>query len=250
MGLVIFGIIGYPLAYSGSGVWFSERFKSEGKDSYIYQNFPLSSLDEFPPLFRKHPAIKGLNVTIPYKKQIIPWLEELDPKADKIGAVNTILVKREKGNIHLKGFNTDAEGFHRSANFSGHRKALILGTGGAAKAVAYALSRMGISFLFVSRSERSSDCISYEMLTEDVVSSHTLIVNATPLGMFPDEESFPPIPYHFLTNDHFLYDLVYYPRLTNFLKKAALAGAKIQNGLKMLEIQAELSYRIWNMHEI
>jgi len=250
MALVIFGIIGYPLTHSGSEVWFNEKFKSEGKESYIYHNFPLSSLDEFPPLFRNHPAIKGLNVTIPYKEQIIPWLEELDPTADRIGAVNTILVMREKGNIHLKGFNTDADGFQRSANFSGHRKALILGTGGASKAVAYTLRRVGVSFFFVSRSKQSSDCISYEMLTEDVISSHTLIINATPLGMFPNEESFPPIPYHYLTNDHFLYDLVYYPRLTSFLKKASSAGAKIQNGLKMLEIQAELSYRIWKSHEI
>jgi shikimate dehydrogenase len=244
--MIIYGLIGYPLSHSRSGSWFAEKLRIEGKSGYSYLDFPLSSLDEFPALLCNHPGLAGLNVTIPYKEQIIPWLEDLDPKAEKIGAVNTILIKRDRGHIHLKGFNTDAEGFRQSADFSGHRKALILGTGGAARAVAFALAEKGISYLFVSRSKKSTLHISYQELSEEVFSSHTLVVNATPLGMFPSEETFPPIPYHFLSENHFLYDLVYNPGITVFLKKGSTAGARVQNGIKMLEIQAELSYRIWN----
>jgi len=245
MALVIYGLIGYPLTHSGSVTWFADKLRNEGKQGYLYRNLPLSSLDEFPSIFRKYPGLKGLNVTIPYKEKIIPWLEELDPKAEKIGAVNTILLHRERGNIHLKGYNTDADGFIQSADFSRHKHALILGTGGAAKAVAYALSEMGISFLFVSRTKRSENQLTYPELTEETISKYTLIVNATPSGMFPHDETFPLIPYHFLSERHFLYDLVYNPELTLFLMKGAAAGAAIQNGLRMLGIQAELSYRIW-----
>jgi shikimate dehydrogenase len=244
--MITYGLIGYPLSHSGSGSWFAEKLRKEGRSGHRYLNFPLSSLDKFPGLLHKHPGLKGLNVTIPYKEQIIPLLDELDAKAGKIGAVNTILIRREKGNIHLKGFNTDADGFLQSADFSKHRRALILGSGGAAKAVAYALAEMGISFLFVSRSKKSADHISYTELTAEVLSSHTLIVNATQLGMFPSTETFPPIPYHFLSENHFLYDLVHNPEMTIFLKEGSAAGAMIQNGLRMLWIQAELSYRIWN----
>jgi shikimate dehydrogenase len=244
--MIRYGLIGYPLSHSGSGTWFTEKLRKEGKSGYHYLNFPLSTLDEFPRLFRKYPALKGLNVTIPYKEQIIPWLEELDPVAVKIGAVNTILIHRERGNVHIKGFNTDAEGFHQSADFSGHRHALILGTGGAAKAVAYALTEMGISFIHVSRAVKSAKQIPYEDLSEEVIENNTLIINTTPLGMFPSVESFPPLPYHLLSQKHFLYDLVYYPAMTVFLKKGLETGSRIQNGQKMLEIQADLSYRIWN----
>jgi len=244
--MIIFGLIGYPLSHSGSGSWFAEKLRKEGRSGCRYLNFPLSSLEKFPALLRKHTGLTGLNVTIPYKEQIIPWLDELDPIAGKIGAVNTILIHREKEHIHLKGFNTDADGFLKSADFSKHRNALILGSGGAAKAVAYALAEMGIFFLFVSRSKKSADHITYQELSAEVFSSHTLIVNATPLGMFPSVKTFPPIPYHFLSENHFLYDLVYNPGMTIFLKKGSAAGAMVQNGLRMLEIQAELSYRIWN----
>jgi shikimate dehydrogenase len=244
--MIIYGLIGNPLSHSRSGSWFEEKLRKDGKSGYSYLDFLLSSLDEFPGLLCKHPALAGLNVTIPYKEKIIPWLEELDPKAEKIGAVNTIRIRRDKGHIHLKGFNTDADGFRQSADFSGHHKALILGTGGAAKAVAFALSEKGISYLFVSRSKKSSHHISYEELSEELLVSHTLIINATPLGMFPSDETFPPIPYQFLSENHFLYDLVYNPGITVFLKKGSAAGTRVQNGLKMLEIQAELSYRIWN----
>jgi shikimate dehydrogenase len=244
--MVIYGLIGYPLTHSWSGAWFAEKLRKAGKPGYRYLDFPLPTLEEFPPLFRKYPGLVGLNVTIPYKEQIIPFLEILDPKAEKIGAVNTILISHEKGNIHLIGFNTDADGFSNSADFSGHRNALILGTGGASKAVAFALAELGISYLFVSRSKKSAAKISYEDLSEDVISSHTLIVNTTPLGMFPSIETCPPIPYQFLTEQHFLYDLVYNPQMTLFLKMGLTAKANVQNGLKMFELQAEMSYAIWN----
>jgi shikimate dehydrogenase len=244
--MIRYGLIGFPLSHSGSGALFAEKLRKEGKSGYHYLNFPLSTLDEFPQLFRKYPALKGLNVTIPYKEKIIPWLEELDPVAGKIGAVNTILIHRERGNIHLKGFNTDADGFRQSADFSGHRNALILGSGGAAKAVAYAFTEMGISFSYVSRTKKSAKQIAYEDLSEEVIARNTLIINTTPLGMFPSIETFPPIPYQLLSEKHFLYDLVYYPAMTLFLKKGSASGARIQNGQKMLEIQADLSYRIWN----
>lgn len=244
--MIKYGLIGFPLSHSGSGVWFIEKLRREGKSGYNYHNFPLSTLDEFPHLFRKYPGLRGLNVTIPYKEKIIPWLEELDPVAGKIGAVNTILIHRERGNVHMKGFNTDAEGFRQSADFSGHRHALILGTGGAAKAVAYAFTEMGITFSYVTRTKKSETQIAYKDLSEKIMGRNTLIINATPLGMFPSIETFPPIPYHLLSDHHFLYDLVYSPAMTVFLKNGAAAGARIQNGQKMLEIQADLSYRIWN----
>jgi shikimate dehydrogenase len=245
MAIVIYGLIGYPLSHSGSESWFADKLRNEGKAGYLYKKLPLASLDEFPSILDKYPDLKGLNVTIPYKEKIIPRLEELDPKAEKIGSVNTILIHREEGKVHLKGFNTDADGFLQSADFSRHRQALILGTGGAAKAVAYALAETGISFLFVSRSKRSETHLTYPELTEEIISKHPLIVNATPIGMYPDIETFPPIPYHLLSERHFLYDLVYNPEMTVFLKKGAAAGAAIQNGFRMLSNQAEISYRIW-----
>jgi shikimate dehydrogenase len=244
--MIRYGLIGNPLSHSWSGTWFTEKLQKEGKAVYRYVNFPLASLEEFPQLFRNHPGLRGLNVTTPYKEQIIPWLEELDEKAEKIGAVNTILIHRERGNIHMKGFNTDADGFLKSANFSGHRKALILGTGGAAKAVAYALSRKAISFKFVSRIKKTSGHLLYSEITKEIISTHTLIVNATPLGMSPSTGNFPDIPYPYLSENHFLYDLVYNPEMTTFLSKGSDMGARIQNGAKMLHLQAELSYEIWN----
>jgi shikimate dehydrogenase len=243
--MIIYGLIGYPLLHSESEAWFAEKLRKEGHPCHIYANFPLKSLNEFPPLFCKHTCLKGLNVTMPYKEEIIPWLEELDPAAQKIGAVNTVLIRRERGNVHLRGFNTDSDGFMQSADFSGHSNALILGTGGAAKAVGYALQRLGISFQFVSRNKSTNNYLTYQELTKDHFASNSLIVNATPSGMIP-ENSFPPIPYQFLSKEHFLYDLVYFPSTTKFLKYGSEAGCRIQNGYKMLERQAELSYRIWN----
>ena len=244
--MIRYGLIGYPLSHSWSGSWFTEKLHTEGKSAYRYVNFPLASLEEFPGLFRNHPGLRGLNVTIPYKVKIIPWLEELDEKAEKIGAVNTILIHRERGNIHMKGFNTDADGFLRSADFSGHRNALILGTGGAARAVAFALEQLGITFRFVSRKKGPLKHLTYREVTKEVVKEHTLIINATPLGMYPLTGSLPPIPYEYLSKRNFLYDLIYNPEMTAFLNKGSERGTRIQNGLHMLHCQAELSYRLWN----
>ena len=243
--MIRYGLIGFPLTHSGSIEWFTEKLSGEGKSVYRYVNFPLSSLEEFPQVIRNNPYLIGLNVTMPYKVSIIHWLEELDELAQAVGAVNTILIQREKGNVHLKGYNTDVEGFLNSSDFSLHRSALILGTGGAAKAVAYALSRLGIQHHFVSRNPRTAFDLSYSELTDKTIKENTLIINATPLGMNP-AAGIPEIPYYCLTKAHFLYDLVYNPPMTPFLVQGERFGSRVQNGKAMLIRQAEQSYRIWS----
>jgi shikimate dehydrogenase len=232
-----FGLIGYPLSHSYSALYFPE---------YSYQLFPLPDLAELPVLLKAQPGLTGLNVTIPYKERIIPYLHHVMEPAGKIGAVNVVRIREKDGDLYLEGYNTDAEGFRKSADFSGHREALILGTGGAAKAVAYVLQELGMAVHFVSRAPAASGILSYPQLTPEVMVSHTLIVNATPLGMYPAQETFPPIPYELLTERHFLYDLVYNPPITLFLKRGAHAGCRLQNGETMLRLQAEASYRIFN----
>jgi shikimate dehydrogenase len=244
--MITYGLIGYPLTHSYSSRLFADKLSREGKSGYRYMNFPLASLNEFPALFRKYTALRGLNVTLPYKQEIIPWLEEIDEAAREIGAVNTIRITRERGNVHLRGFNTDAEGFLQSADFSGHKHALILGTGGASKAVAYGLRNLGMDALFVSRNPDAASAISYSDLSKDLIRERTLIVNATPLGMYPDVDTYPEIPYEHLSSRHFLYDLVYNPSLTAFLRKGSASGANVQNGMEMLKNQADLSYQLWN----
>jgi shikimate dehydrogenase len=192
-----------------------------------------------------YPGIRGLNVTIPYKEKILPFLNTLDPVAMEIGAVNTIDIIRKNGLLVMNGYNTDASGFEKSIRLEGQINALILGTGGAAKAVAYALGKMRVNFLFVSRTHHAPGTVSYPGLSKEILKKHTLIINATPLGMYPDTSAYPGIPYEYLTKDHFLYDLVYNPVQTEFLKKGKAMGAKVQNGLQMLCNQAELSYSIW-----
>jgi shikimate dehydrogenase len=187
-----------------------------------------------------------LNVTIPYKEKIIHYLDELDGTAKEIGAVNTIKIFRKNRIIFLKGYNTDSEAFRISADFRGYSKAIILGTGGSAKAVKFALNKLGIQSLFVSRHKRNSETIVYTGLTREMLSKYTLIINATPVGMYPETGASPDIPYHFLTQFHFLYDLIYNPEMTLFLQFGKERNAGIQNGLKMLQIQAEKSYEIWN----
>jgi shikimate dehydrogenase len=186
-----------------------------------------------------------LNVTIPFKEKILPFLDDLDPVAKKIGAVNTVKIIHTKGMTVLKGYNTDAGGFRDSINLAEHKAALILGTGGASKAVAFVLQSLGIKFLFVSRRNTGPDIIHYSGLSKEVIMKYTLIINTSPLGMFPYISSYPLIPYSCLTKDHFLYDLVYHPPETEFLKKGKALGTSIQNGLQMLYHQAELSYDIW-----
>ena len=243
----LFGLIGYPLLHSWSEGFFNEKFSGESPVKNKYRVFPLENIGEFQGLLQDHPDLTGLNVTIPYKVKILPFLDELDPVAKETGAVNTILISRAGDRVHLKGFNTDVTGFTGSADFTGYSSALLLGTGGAARAVAYSLRHLGIPFQFVSRNPRQGVAIGYDEITGKEMEENRLIINATPLGMFPDAGSCPPLPYEYLTPGHFLYDLVYNPPLTEFLRHGDRAGARIMNGMKMLHLQAESSWEIWNM---
>jgi len=212
----------------------------------LYWNFPLENITDFPGLLKVNPDLAGLNVTIPYKEQIIPFLDELETVAAKIGAVNTIKFLRRKKTRVLKGFNSDIFGFTESLKefLTGKvDRALILGTGGASKAVTFSLDQMGIEYRFVSR---KPGFIDYRDIDRGVMEQHRLIINTTPLGTFPDVGSYPPIPYEFLTPSHLLFDLVYNPAETVFLKKGKERGAAVTNGLRMLHLQAEKSWEIWN----
>lgn len=246
-----FGLIGFPLSHSFSKRYFTEKFISQGtSDSFEYLNFELSDLSEFPQLLSQHPTLAGLNVTIPYKEKIIPFLDELKNHAIPVGAVNTILVARDsEGNItHTEGFNTDVTGFYNTlkpllkANHSG---ALVLGTGGASKAVVYALKMLQIPYLIVSRT-RLHHTITYEDVSSELLQKYPVIVNTTPLGTFPDVHTFPPIPYEKLEGSNLLYDLVYNPAESQFLKKGIHHGAQAVNGHAMLVAQAEAAWKIWN----
>lgn len=243
----VYGLIGYPLTHSRSAELFSEWFRDPGNE---YRLFPLHDISEFPSLIQTIPGLTGLNVTIPYKEKIIPFLHDIDPEARVIGAVNTIRISNDGDRLIMTGYNTDAEGFRRSAGFESFSHALVLGTGGAAKAVAHALKKSGISVLFASRNPVTPGTISYPSITGELINQYRLIINATPLGMVPDTASFPDIPYSSLSDRHFLYDLVYNPEETLFLKKGKSAGAKTMNGLAMLKIQAELSFRVWETGHI
>lgn len=241
----IFGLIGYPLSHSFSKKYFTEKFEREGIDNSFYELFELKEIKEFETLISDHPQIKGLNVTIPYKQEVIPYLESLDPAAERIGAVNVI--KPEHGK--LVGYNSDYFGFRTSLEkFLGEDtsvKALILGTGGASKAVKVALEDMGIAYQYVSRTS-NDQILGYEQLNEKHIDEYRLIINTTPLGMHPNVEDCPAIPYTFLTDKHYLFDLVYNPLETKFMKNGLDKGAKAINGLEMLEQQAEKAWEIWN----
>ncbi|UII27310.1 shikimate dehydrogenase [Fulvivirga maritima] len=245
--MVEFGLIGKKLTHSFSKDYFSKKFMELGLSDHAYELFPLADISELTALIKNHKDLKGLNVTIPYKQEILPFLDAIDPNAETIGAVN--VVKIEKGK--LKGYNSDFFGFKQSLeewlpdNFQD--PALILGTGGASKAVAAALNAIGIPFQYVSRTA-SSSTISYSDLQENqhVYKSHKLIINTTPLGMSPKTDEYPDIPYHQLTSDYFLYDLIYNPEETQFLIKGKAHGCHTKNGLEMLHLQAEKSWEIWN----
>ncbi len=243
-----FGLIGFPLTHSFSQEYFSQKFTDENI-SARYLNFPISTIDDFNELFTHHPYLAGLNVTIPYKQQVIPYLDELDSAAKEIGAVNVINIFWDRKTPRLKGYNSDMVGFKNSLTpllTQEHKKALILGTGGASKAVAEALKQLGIDFIYASRTPKNSGILTYNQITADLLSERTLIINTTPLGMFPNSETCPDIPYDSLSPKHLLYDLVYNPEETLFLKKAKAYGAQVKNGLEMLHQQAEESWRIWN----
>ncbi|NQV03150.1 MAG: shikimate dehydrogenase, partial [Bacteroidia bacterium] len=224
---------------------FQRQFQMHGLQHYSYQPFPIKKLDSFLPLLGKSSELCGLNVTIPFKEAILPYLDELDPIAEEIGAVNTILIQGSGPDRKLIGYNTDAEGFIRSADLTGHNSALILGTGGASRAVRYAVKKMGIRYTLVSRSGAIKKAITYNDLDENTMDRHTLIINTTPLGMYPNEETSPPLPYHLISSQHFLYDLVYNPEETLFLKHGIKHGTRVQSGLKMLHLQAELALELF-----
>ncbi len=237
-------MIGYPLTHSFSKKYFTEKFQRENIPNCRYENFPIASIEEFPSLIQSQSLLVGLNVTIPYKEEVIHFLDDLDGTAKEIGAVNTIM----KVNGKLIGYNTDVYGFmHSIKNLlqPAHSSALILGTGGSSKAVAFGLEKMGIEYDFVSRNPDEKE-LRYEELDESVLHHYKVVINTTPLGMFPEVDVCPPIPYEYLTPSHLLFDLIYNPEETLFLKKGKERRAKIKNGLEMLQLQAEKSWKIWN----
>ncbi|WP_439130496.1 shikimate dehydrogenase family protein [Polaribacter sp.] len=241
----LFGLLGKNIAYSFSRGYFTEKFKELDLENHNYVNFDLQQIEDLPSVIKENKHLQGMNVTIPYKQDVMGFLHELDKTAEDIGAVNTIKITKE-GNF--KGYNTDVVGFENSILpllQTHHKHALILGTGGASKAIAYALKKNDIKFKFVSRKPKNNQQISYDGLSEEIIKKYTIIINATPLGTSPDIEKCPNIPYQFITNKHLLYDLIYNPPLTTFLSKGKEKGAIVKNGLEMLQLQAEESWRIW-----
>lgn len=242
-----YGLIGYPLGHSFSKNFFNEKFHSEDiKAEYV--NFEIPNINEFTSVLVDNPNLAGLNVTIPYKEQVIPFLDELDPDAKAIGAVNVIKIIREKGKTKLVGYNSDIIGFIQSIEpllESQHKKALILGTGGASKAIFHGLKKLGLEAKFVSRKAQEG-MLTYQELTPAIMEEYKVIVNCTPVGMYPRADEFPDIPYECLTPNHLLYDLLYNPDTTLFMKKGADKGAVVKNGLEMLLLQAFGAWDIWN----
>lgn len=243
----LFGLIGFPLSHSFSRKYFTEKFEREGITDCDYQLFPIENISSLPQLLKDHPNLQGLNVTIPYKQQVIPYLNQVNESAEKIGAVNVVKIVDGQ----LFGFNSDYYGFRESLlNFipgPDDIKALVLGTGGASKAVNVVLQDLGINYLTISRKAHEKG-LTYQELERmpEVISSHQLIINTTPLGMSPAVDTAPHIDYSSLSDNHFLLDLVYNPENTLFMQKGAEAGARVKNGLEMLHLQAEKSWEIWN----
>ena len=243
----LFGLIGYPLGHSFSARFFAEKFQKEHIDA-AYQNFEIEKADSLVDIVEQHPNLRGFNVTIPHKQAVIPYLSDMSEEAKAIGAVNVVRVFRNAEGYQLKGYNSDVIGFSRSLQpllQPHHRKALVLGTGGASKAVMYGLRRLGITPTYVSRTRREG-VLAYEDLTETLLNEYTVIVNCSPVGMFPHVDECPNIPYEYLTDRHLLFDLVYNPLETLFLKKGAAQGATTKNGLEMLHLQALASWEFWH----
>ncbi len=243
-----YGLIGFPLGHSFSRNYFNNKFADEKIDAE-YVNFEIPSIQDFRRVIEENPNIYGLNVTIPYKQQVIPYLDELDADAEEIGAVNVIKFIREAGQkLKLVGYNSDVVGFMGSIKpllKPYHRKALILGTGGASKAIVYGLRKLGISSVFVSRTKKEG-MLTYDELTPEIMQEFTVIINCTPVGMFPHTDACPALPYECLTGKHLLFDLIYNPEETLFMKKGAAQGAITKNGLEMLLLQAIGAWSIWN----
>lgn len=241
----LFGLIGYPLSHSFSEKYFTKKFEQEGLTDCRYKLFPIATVSELPEILYKHPELEGLNVTVPYKKQLIPFLYSSNNIPAGINACNCIHIKEGK----LIGYNTDIIGFEKSLTpllKPWHKKALVLGNGGAAAAVVFVLKKLAIDLVIVSRESHGNAALTYKDMNEQVMKECQLIINTTPLGMYPNENSCPDIPYRFITGRHLLYDLVYNPAKTLFLQKGEDLGAAIKNGEEMLILQAEESWKIWN----
>ncbi len=243
-----YGLIGFPLSHSFSKKYFTEKFLNEGIADHQYELFPIEDIKFLADLLNENQSLCGLNVTIPHKVNVLPFLNEIEEAAEKIGAVNCICIKGFEGETYLKGFNTDAYGFEKSLTpllGTQHDKALVFGDGGAAKAVKYVLEKLGIKYQIVVR-KPVQGAILYSEITSDILNSHKLLINTTPLGMSPNVDTCPDIDYKQLGSEHLAYDLVYNPLETAFLAKAAAQGAQIKNGLEMLYKQAEKAWAIWN----
>ena len=252
--MTTYGLIGYPLGHSFSRKFFTEKFEQEDIDAQ-YLNFEIPSIEEFPNIIASHPELRGLNVTIPYKQQVMQYLDEISPEAKAIGAVNVVRCQPSTVNCQpkLTGYNSDVIGFVESIKpllKPHHQKALILGTGGASKAIHYGLEeKLGMETLFVSRKLSTVNCqlstITYNDITKDLLQDYTVIVNCSPVGMFPHVGECPALPYEAMNENHLLYDLVYNPLETLFMKKGAAQGATVKNGLEMLHLQAIASWEFW-----
>jgi shikimate dehydrogenase len=242
--MIKYGLIGYPLTHSFSKKYFTEKFERESIVDHAYELYPIQDISRLPSLLLTEPELRGLNVTIPYKEQVIAFLDEQSSVVKEIQACNCIRIQEGK----LIGYNTDVIGFEKTLErklLPHHHRALVLGTGGAAKAVHYVLRKKGIDFLEVSRTPKTG-CVTYADINIEVLLSHTLVINTTPLGMYPDVDQAPDLPYEELTQKHYLYDLVYNPSKTKFLQEGESRGAVIENGADMLVIQADASWDIWN----
>ncbi len=242
----LYGLIGYPLGHSFSKQYFTEKFVRENLGDCFFEAFPISSIDHFPALLKENTSLKGLSVTIPYKEQVLSHVTELSEEVKYIGATNSIKITGDK----LIAYNTDIIGFEQSFIIflqPYHKKALVLGSGGASKAVQYVLKNLGIEFLIVTRTQNCKEGhINYSKLDANILAEFTIIINTSPVGMSPNENNCPDIPYQFITSNHYLYDLIYKPAKTLFLQKGEEKGAAIENGYDMLLIQAEASWKIWN----
>jgi len=245
-----YGLIGHRLGHSFSRKFFTEKFERENLQDHEYLNFELNNIDEFRGIFDQHKNICGLNCTIPYKQKIMAYLDEIDPEAAQIGAVNTVKITYRNGTLVLKGFNTDLYGFENSLRpmlEEKHQKALIMGTGGASKAIRFLFDKLQIAYLSATTKEQLGENeIRYDQLTDELMKEYLIIINATPLGTFPKVDECPDIPYQSITPDHILFDLVYNPEETLFLKKGKAQGAQTKNGLAMLHLQAIRAWEIWN----
>lgn len=242
-----YGLIGYPLSHSFSKKYFTNKFKRENITGCSYELFEIENINLFPEILKENPNLKGLNITIPYKESVLNFLTDIDANAKAIGAVNTIKISNELKQI--KGYNTDYYGFRKSLKpflDINHERALILGTGGASKTVKYVLNELNINCLLVSRNPKNENEIAYDDINEYVIKHHQLIINTTPVGMFPNIENYPLLDYKNLTPKHLLYDLIYNPIETEFLKNGKEKGCITLNGMGMLKLQAEKSWEIWN----